>query len=466
MSRLVGFFSCFVVVFFGIVSAQEGGSTQRVQNLCDEGNKAYSDEDYKTAIEIYLEATTYPEAEDRKSTIFYNVSCSYSLLGEAAKSLAYLDSAIEAGYTDYTWISYDSDFDLLRQDHQKEFKQIIARARSSNADEISKKTPIDVIVYDNYDGSTPEYSWGDINQPEMDTLRSRYQLRQIVESGRTDFDKMKLLLDWVSNKWQHDGTKMAPERTALAILTEVDKGKRFCCANYADVFVGCMNALGYPTRSVALRRADIAYSQGAGHNCVEVWSNQYQKWIVVDAQNNAWWESNGQPLSAYECHQLLINGKEEKLEFMGPKGWLDNRHKAFWSAYFYHVVCADAKEGGLTLVSDTVLPELIFKGRFDNSKFTDEYDKVYPRLNQTKISFEHDRNRSLDSLDVILTHTMPFFDKLLVRIDETEWKETNNKFLWALHEGLNTIEAKAVNATGIEGRTSKIVLRNNLGNSD
>ena len=69
-------------------------------------------------------------------------------------------------------------------------------------------------------------------------------------------------------------------------------------------------------------------------------------------------------------------------------------------------------------------------------------------------------------MSVILAHTMPYFDMYLVRINEMDWEEVEDTFQWVLNEGVNIIEAKAVNVAGIEGRTSRVILRSNLGDSD
>jgi len=67
-----------------------------------------------------------------------------------------------------------------------------------------------------------------------------------------------------------------------------------------------------------------------------------------------------------------------------------------------------------------------------------------------------------DTLQIKLKHTMPYFDKFLIRINGSGWENRGDSFVWVLRKGLNTIEAKAVSLYGIEGRISKIVLKNNL----
>jgi len=453
------------LIFCGVVFAQEKNPATQAEKLYEEANNAYTNKEYAKAIPLYLEAMACPEASEWRATILYNVSCCYSLLGIADSAFEYLDQSIRAGNTDYRWIKKDTDFSSLGKNHPKEFEEMILRARAARKNEILTKSPIAVVECSNYNGSTEitEYFNDSLDSPEMDSLRNRYQLRRVVESGKTEFEKMKLLLDWVANRWKHNGDNMAIDRSALAILKAAEKGERFCCANYADVLVGCMKALGYPAHFVGLRRDDAAYYMGGGHGCIEVWSNQYQKWILLDGQNNAWWESGGLPLSAYECHQLLVSGKEDEMKFVGQHKQVDYDHiKPDWSVHFYRVVCY-WRGVGFELVSDTIAPDLFLQGSPVDYEITDDYTTVYPRLNQTKITLKHTNLKApSDTLDVVLTHTMPCFDKFMVRINGSDWKESKDTFRWVLDKGDNIIEAKAVNLAGIEGRPSSIVLRNNI----
>ena len=61
---------------------------------------------------------------------------------------------------------------------------------------------------------------------------------------------------------------------------------------------------------------------------------------------------------------------------------------------------------------------------------------------------------------------MPYFDRYLVRIDERDWQEAEDTLRWVLNQGVNTIEAVAVNVADIEGRPSRIAVRYNLTKAD
>jgi hypothetical protein len=208
--------------------------------------------------------------------------------------------------------------------------------------------------------------------------------------------------------------------------------------------------------------------------CVETWSNQFQKWILLDGQNDAWWERSGSPLSAQDCRHLLVTDRDSEMTFVGQDKDVDYAAgKTYWGSHFYHLGIGNyyayfdpanhVKPGYCEFLDDEITPELYSRGMPDSPMLSDDYGLSYPRLNQTTIRLKHVNTRApSDSLRVVLTHTMPWFEKFLVRLNGSEWKESANDFVWVLEKGENTIEAKAVNMAGIEGKTSRIVLRNNI----
>lgn len=59
--------------------------------------------------------------------VFYNLSCSYSLLHELEKSFEALRRAVKYGYKDFTYMEGDSDLINLRQDNR--FQQFLAEVK-------------------------------------------------------------------------------------------------------------------------------------------------------------------------------------------------------------------------------------------------------------------------------------------------------------------------------------------------
>lgn len=52
----------------------------------------------------------------------------------------------------------------------------------------------------------------------------------------------------------------------------------------------------------------------------------------------------------------------------------------------------------------------------------------------------------------------PNLKAYLVKIDDGEWKESGDSFTWGLHSGRNTLQARTVNAFGIEGIVSAVAV--------
>jgi tetratricopeptide (TPR) repeat protein len=52
--------------------------------------------------------------------VFYNLACSYSVMGKLDEAFAALDKAIKLGYHDARWLAQDPDLENLRRDSRFE----------------------------------------------------------------------------------------------------------------------------------------------------------------------------------------------------------------------------------------------------------------------------------------------------------------------------------------------------------
>jgi tetratricopeptide (TPR) repeat protein len=54
--------------------------------------------------------------EPANPLVYYNLACSYSLVGKVDRAAKALDQAIALGYRDFNWLAKDPDLRTLRQD--------------------------------------------------------------------------------------------------------------------------------------------------------------------------------------------------------------------------------------------------------------------------------------------------------------------------------------------------------------
>jgi tetratricopeptide (TPR) repeat protein len=68
--------------------------------------------------------------EPRNPLVFYNLACSYSLIGEVDMAASALDKALALGYRDFKWLAKDPDLKTLRK--HPLFRDIEAKIRKMN----------------------------------------------------------------------------------------------------------------------------------------------------------------------------------------------------------------------------------------------------------------------------------------------------------------------------------------------
>lgn len=457
-------------------NAQESDSP--LQQLHDSARAAYQDGRWVESAQLYTQAAALPEAGEAGG-ILYNAACSWSLAGNADSAFAYMARSIQAGYDNLDWLKQDSDFDYLRQNHPERYSTFVDNAPGIIQQVIVDKTPIAILSWNVYNGATDlsRYKWDDYDNASFDTLRTTYKLAEIAGDSPSEFERMKRVLDWVSTRWEHVGDNECPNANALTLLRRAETGDRFRCVEYAILLANCYTALGYPARVVGLGMYPVAFGYGRGHVVAEVWSNEFQKWIVCDGQTNAWWTARGNdtPLSADECRRLLTSGQDSLLVMNGQNPEWDYTQLArFWAKYCYHINANFQQiyfrdnpppSRAFEYLAGGVEPELYFQGFARNLNYTTDHDLFYPQLNQTSAALSHAANPA-DSLTVSLDHTMPFFERFEARIDDGAWTPVPARFSWHVHPGQNTLEVRAVSQARINGAISRVQVFSNLGMSE
>ena len=107
---------------------------------------------------------------------------------------------------------------------------------------------------------------------------------------------------WVGTRFDH-GADPVPGGTVpvdpALVLEGGAKGGKYWCEIAAKLTVEVASAIGWPARLVTASRDGYHWD----HAVAELWSNQFNKWFVVDTDFNLLYEVDGVPLSAYElCH--------------------------------------------------------------------------------------------------------------------------------------------------------------------
>lgn len=320
-------------------------------------------------------------------------------------------------------------------------------------------------------------------------LRRRYALDKVVQAGRTEFDQMLLLLEWVHTRWKHGSSLTPPARNALDILRAAEQGGDFMCGWYSVTLMQCLLALGFVARTASIAKTATEWmahdERGIGHSITEVWSHQFRKWIMLDPDYNVHYERDGVPLSALDIHRAWAGRRWNEVRMIeGPTPFRLSDRRSFeefkpslWTAFRHNLGDWYADVGVLmgntqhsSSASPQVLrwmdewtpPNIVDRNDPTNASFTGNEHDMYWTVDQVQIDLTADPavwQQGEALLHVSLVHSMPNIAGLFVRLGEEAWRETGPDFSWKLRPGKNQIMAKAVNAFGREGHTSRVVLR-------
>jgi hypothetical protein len=343
-----------------------------------------------------------------------------------------------------------------------------------------------ILVTDERNGEFPVSPYAlhedDFHHPRLELLRRRERLDDVVAGARTQFETVVRLRAWTRRQWDSGPAFYYPPWDAVEILDLArEHDNRGFCAQYAVVFLQACQALGIHARYIDL----------PGHFVVVVWSDDYDRWVVMDPTNDIHYERDGLPLRARELYRAYWEDNVRGIAEVDSRG---NR-KALSRSDLEHYrmisfsmsanqlsrpvevrINGAAKE--LITGSDyRTYPrigrdELVVAADFlswrgkdvevsmpERPESTDP-DDFRESLNQTMLMLASERVRDRFMKVVLLKNNSPTFKDFLVRSDESiDWIAAPSPTIkWLLHPGMNRLAARVETGFGWRGQVSEISL--------
>lgn len=149
--------------------------------------------------------------------------------------------------------------------------------------------------------------------PELQQFRKEFKLDKIVEGAATEWEKIKRLRGWVAGSWEwflpDPGLEDLTAWNASKILSGIARDgsvqtKGGNCMHYSIVFAQACQSFGIPARIV-----NTNFSIWGGHELVEVWSRDFNKWVMMDPNfdTSFYRRENNIPLNILELHQVFLD---------------------------------------------------------------------------------------------------------------------------------------------------------------
>lgn len=334
------------------------------------------------------------------------------------------------------------------------------------------------------------FSYQPYDESRLHQLRKKYRLDEVIEGATCEFEQMVRLRSWTRSQFRRkDYQPLTANLDALEVLDNnhrnildepLDIRKHFDpCHFFPLLYCQIMGSMGHTARLMSIN-----------HGMAEVWSNQWKKWVAMDAELDWHYEKEGIPQSMMEMRDENFESKPSTIRIV--RG---TQSSGDVSTTLVHLKVKDVPVEAMIKyhLNDLTIVEMrndwmtnhYFAGHpnrslqntlsFDDERLrgrkqihtngihglfypsTSRRDDLYWTLNQTEIwvrEFE-----GFGEVPLVFKTATPNFDYFEIQIDNREpIRSSSESFTWRLHDGENSFSVVALNKFGIRGIPSRIKL--------
>ena len=343
-----------------------------------------------------------------------------------------------------------------------------------------------VLVTAEENGEIPASSYvleeEDFRHPRLQLLRTREKLDEVVAGMPRQFEAALRLRSWARSQWEPGTDFHYPPWDAVEILDLArEHGNRGFCAQYAVVFLQACQSMGIHARYVDL----------PGHFVVAIWSDDFDRWVLMDPMKDLHYEKDGVPMRGRGLYRAYWTKNTAGIEQVDSKG--RRRPVAIADLEHYRQISIDTSANQLTepvevringvwqtlrhaddyraypkVGRDQLVVESEFlawrsgdaKERFPERQGTTEDDDFRYAMNQTIVLMANARIRKQILKVALLRQNSPTFARFQVRSEQSiDWVPSPaDTVRWLLHPGRNEIQARIETRDGWKGPASTLRL--------
>lgn len=156
-----------------------------------------------------------------------------------------------------------------------------------------------------------------IDDERLTKLKDEFKYNDFIDEDH-QFQSMVKLMVWVFHSLRGDGMCVPPSKFNAEIVLKRTKNEGLLsnCYMYATVLNEIFLSMGFFSRMVRCMPVDLNY--GDCHCVTEVYSDDYNKWVIFDAANKAYYVDRHMiPLNLFELREAVRAQKTIYVPGMG-----------------------------------------------------------------------------------------------------------------------------------------------------
>ena len=376
-----------------------------------------------------------------------------------------------------------------------------------------EETPIDtnifcrLLEFNNNRVIRPSVDFTHEDFAKLKAYRETFELDKVVAGAQTEFEAQLKLMRWAYEipikgldryAWNYYDLPIHEKDSDgnIKLQKEYTGRRRDQHCLYCNLtLIGACLAMGYPVRWV-----NIATRSTYGHEVTEVWSNDFNKWIFLDATRDYYIydPDTGIPMNLIEINDRLKEIMPRSANWEYPIRWLVPSDSLAYKARIAYregknkFSIKDIKQGPHLLLLKGQLHTPIrndfasnpwplpwrISSNWGGNIFYGFYSDIFPRKREYQLHTDRiqDFNYPLNQSELTVSETerpgilrvdvdteTPCFDTFIIQYDSGGWQENRaSSFDWELHEGLNSLRVRIRNSAGVHGPPSSVyVVMNN-----
>jgi hypothetical protein len=322
----------------------------------------------------------------------------------------------------------------------------------------------------------------DFRHPRLLMLRERERLDELVAGAPRQFEAAVRLRAWAQRQWKAGTEFHYPPWDAVEILDLARQhDNRGFCAQYAVVFLQACQAMGIHARYVDL----------PGHFVVAIWSDDFNRWALMDPMQDLHYEQDRTPLRGRDLYRAFERRDPSGIEQVDSAG--HRRAVTLDDLQHFRLYSIDTAANQL---SEPV--QVRINGSWTTLAHADDF-RAYPRVGRDQLVVESEflawrssdgaerfpeRPESRDSDDfryamnqtivlmanarlshdilkvALLKQNSPTFARFQIRSEQsTGWVPSPaDTVKWLLHPGRNEIQARIETRDGWKGPAATLRL--------
>ncbi|MGG7177011.1 hypothetical protein ACQPU1_05455 [Clostridium paraputrificum] len=209
------------------------------------------------------------------------------------------------------------------------------------------------------------YEEGKDNNKSLQSMNSTYKINEILSKENKEIEKVLQSVDILHSIVSYDDVADSLSSDGYGILKEKGESTKVSGRDMAIIERDILLSAGITSRVGEFRKEEPQFQSNASYYVVEYWSDNYNKWVMIDFKDRGYLDKDGVPLSAIE----IIGEDLKNLTYIGKSAQNTYRKEIKKYLYSYTIPIDNSlsmkrSNSYITYASTEKSIDLINEGRF------------------------------------------------------------------------------------------------------